>query len=49
MILRTVDLGYQTIGAGEINAKLKDEDGAFAKSKIKVQTHDIQLGVRYTF
>lgn len=45
----TVDLGYRYIDAGKVKATFNSDPGVWAKSKTKVQTHDIQLGVRYTF
>lgn len=45
----TVDLGYRYIDAGKASVSYRDEDGTWGKSKVKVQSHDIMLGVRYTF
>jgi opacity protein-like surface antigen len=46
----TVDFGYRYIDAGEVSLRLIDNLGDdFDKRKIKVQTHDIMLGIRYTF
>lgn len=46
----TVDLGCRYIDAGKISIRLKDEDGDdFDKRTIKVQSHDVMLGVRYMF
>ncbi|MDR2489734.1 MAG: porin family protein [Desulfovibrio sp.] len=45
----TVDLGYRYIDAGKARVSFTDEDGTWGKSKAKVQTHDVMVGVRYTF
>jgi opacity protein-like surface antigen len=47
----TVDLGYRYINAGDIKEPLKDATGtSFFYGKIgRIETHDVMLGVRYTF
>ena len=45
----TVDLGYRYIDAGKASVRYSDDDGTWGKSKVKVQSHDIMLGLRYTF
>lgn len=48
----TVDLGYRYIDAGKASASSRVTEGGYSwttKAKAKVQSHDIMLGVRYTF
>jgi opacity protein-like surface antigen len=46
----TVDLGYRYIDAGKVSMRLIDGLGEdFDKRKIKVQSHDVMLGIRFTF
>lgn len=45
-----VDLGYRYIDAGDISKTFKDDAGDdSSKSKLDVTSHDIMLGIRYTF
>jgi Opacity protein and related surface antigens len=45
----TVDLGYRYIDAGEASVSFSEGGDTWGKSKVKAQTHDVMLGVRYTF
>ena len=48
----TVDLGYRYIDAGKVSTSSRVTEGGDSwttKAKANVQTHDIMLGVRYTF
>jgi opacity protein-like surface antigen len=46
----TVDLGYRYIDAGKSNVSIRDgDDDPWMKSKVSVQSHDIMMGLRYTF
>lgn len=45
----TVDLGYSYINAGEAKAYFSEEGGLLYSKVKRIETHDIMLGVRYTF
>lgn len=46
----TVDLGYRYIDAGNVSKTFRDAQGDIdTKSSLDVTSHDIMLGIRYTF